>query len=508
MRDWYTAMMALSLLWLNTSGCQREDVPIDSRLVVLQSDCGAPPALASQKLSIDGAMFLDVAGRQVLLRGVNAGGRSKYPPFFPFPFQESGYPGQEDAGSFDVEMKLYVDKIAEWGMNVVRLPFSWEALEPERGRYDPVYTERLVAYAQHLSDRGIRVILDFHQDVYSRAFCGDGFPMWAHAEPDLPIPEVESCGQWFSAYLSKNNAVADAFERFWQNEDGLQDALLAMWRHVLQATKHIDGIVGVEVMNEPWEGKLNTADWAENYMKPLVEAFYDLVMEERKELIVFFGSAGTDTLSGKTVVHAPDRDHISFAPHFYDPMVYMLGTTAKKWNPPRVLNNFWASGVAWNTPVLIGEMGCRTAQKYCDTYTRAVYETIDSYPMHATTWEYSATKDDWNNEGFGLVGFGGVERPAADEVVRVYPAETAGTWQAFDFDRESLAATYRFDAEEQGWTEIVVPTRLYPDGFELRTEHPELCAAWDEERERIIIRSDLAGPQTLYLSSKKDVKAE
>lgn len=488
-------------MWLAlSSGCG------DSEDQVWRSDapdtCEPAPQLESQRLVVDGQMFQDTAGRQVLLRGVNAGGRSKFPPFFPFPFHESGYPSQEDADSFDVEMARYVDKLEEWGLNVVRLPFSWEAVEPVRGEYDAVYLERLTRYAQHLSDRGIRVILDFHQDVFSRAFCGDGFPLWAQEDPELPLPPIEDCASWFSAYLNGSGPVAEAFDRFWKNEDGLQDALLEMWRQVLRATKDVDGVIGAEVMNEPWEGKLATEDWAANYMKPLVENFYDVVMEERDELIVFFGSAGTDTLSGKTVVHAPDRDAIAFAPHFYDPIVYIMGTTSKKWNPPAVLNNFWQSGLDWNVPVLVGEMGCRTAQRHCDTYTRAVYDTIDTYPMHATSWEYSATKDDWNNEGFGLVEFGGVERPAADEIVRVYPAEIGGTWESFSFDRASRTASLRFVGDDAAWTELVVPPRLFPQGFEIVREEGKSCISWDEARGRVMIQSDGAGTQALTLRAR------
>lgn len=465
--------------------------------------CTDAPALESLRLVPDGQMFRDTAGRQVLLRGVNAGGRSKFPPYFPFPFQESGYPGQEDADSFDVEMTRYVDKLEEWGLNVVRLPFSWEAVEPVRGQYDTVFLERLGRYAQHISDRGIRVILDFHQDVFSRAFCGDGFPLWALEEPDHPIPAIEACGSWFTAYLSSSGPVADAFDRFWKNEDGLQDALLNMWRQVIRATKDVDGVIGAEVMNEPWEGKLDTQDWVENYMRPLVEDFYDVVMEERPELIVFFGSAGTDTLSGNTVVLAPARDVIAFAPHFYDPIVYLMGTKLGRWDPPAVLDNFWRSGVDWSVPVLVGEMGCRTEQLYCDTYTRAVYETIDTYPMHATSWEYSATKDDWNNEGFGLVEFGGVERPAADEIVRVYPAAIGGEWEKFSFDRDTLTASLRFVAEAGAPTEISVPPRLFPDGFEIERVEGESCIAWDAERGRVVLHSESDGPQELTLRARE-----
>lgn len=493
---------ALSLA-LGLTACSDDGDDDERGPNALQESCGEAPALPSQAIHTEGMFFEDALGRATLLRGVNAGGRSKLPPFFPFPFAESGYPGQEDASPFDDEMAQYIDKIEEWGLTAVRLPFSWEAVEPVRGEYDPVFVERLVRFAQAFSDRGIRVILDFHQDVFSRSFCGDGFPLWAQSDPERPIPPIEDCDTWFMQYMNPDNAVGVEFKRFWDNEDGLQDALMAMWRHVLQATAHIDGVVGAELINEPWEGPIPQDEWAADYLKPLMERFYDLVQEERPELVAFFGSAGTDTATGKTAVHKPDRDGMAFAPHFYDPTVYILGTGRGVWNPPKILGQFWETALAWEVPVLVGETGCRTAITGCDRYTRAVFETLDTYPMHATHWEYSATKDDWNNEGFGVVEFGGVERPAADELVRVYPLALAGTWGSFAFDREALRAELSFEARADEWSELVVPSRLYPEGVHVAAEGARVCVSGDDASgERLLIRAEEAGEVSLTITAR------
>lgn len=469
---------------------------------VLQESCGEAPTLSSPAIRAEGVFFEDALGRATLVRGVNAGGRAKFPPFFPFPFAESGYEGQEDAAPFDDEMAQYIDKIEEWGLTAVRLPFSWEAVEPVRGEYDAVFTDRLVRFAQAFSDRDIRVILDFHQDVFSRSFCGDGFPLWAQSDPERPIPPIEECDSWFMQYMNGDNDVGIEFARFWENEDGLQDALMEMWRHVIQATAHVDGVVGAELINEPWEGPIDQAVWAKDYLKPLLERFYDLVQEERAELVVFFGSAGTDTATGNTAVHKPERDGVAFAPHFYDPTVYVFGTSRGIWNPPKILGRFWDTALEWNVPVLVGETGCRTAVVGCDRYTRAVFETLDSFPMHATHWEYSATIDDWNDEGFGVVEFGGVERPAADELVRVYPLALAGTWGSFVFDREALRAELSFDARADEWSEVVVPSRLYPDGVHVAAEGARVCVSGDASGERLLVRADEQGPVTLTITAR------
>ena len=464
--------------------------------------CAEPLELETLALRTDGQLFLDAADRQVLLRGVNAGGRSKFPPYFPFPFAESGYPNQADAEPFDVELARYTQRILDWGHNVVRLPFSWEAVEPVRGSYDAVYVDRLVAMAQHASDQGLRVVLDFHQDVYARPFCGDGFPLWAISEPVPEIPDVEDCGNWFSAYLSSSSRVAQEFERFWANEDDLQDAFIDMWAHVIQATAEVDGVVAFEMMNEPFKGSIPAREWVDDILLPLFQRFADTVQEHRPGATAFIGSEGTDTLTGSTALVRPEGDNIGYAPHFYDPIIYIFSTSAGRWDPPAILDNYFQTSTSWQVPALVGEFGCRTREARCDEYLRDVYDTMDGYPLHATAWEYSATVDDWNNEGFGLVEFGGAELPAANEVVRVYPMAIAGRWGSFSFDRETLGAELSWTAEAGGITELSAPARLYPRGPSVQFEEGRGCASWDQASQRLVVRTDAAGATRIRLSAR------
>ena len=110
------------------------------------------------RLHADSGWLRDDAGRIVLLRGANVSGRSKTPPFVPF------------------DDPRWFDPLQDWGMNAIRLLVTWEGIEPERGRYDRSYLERVASLAREAGERGLAVVVDFHQDLYARAFGGDGAP--------------------------------------------------------------------------------------------------------------------------------------------------------------------------------------------------------------------------------------------------------------------------------------------------------------------------------------------
>ena len=91
-------------------------------------------------------------------RGVNIAANSKYPPFIPF----------EDARWWDL--------LASWGFNMVRLTLFWEAIEPQPGIYNLSYLDKVEKMVDQASVRGMYVLLDMHQDLYSRWLHGDGAP--------------------------------------------------------------------------------------------------------------------------------------------------------------------------------------------------------------------------------------------------------------------------------------------------------------------------------------------
>lgn len=198
------------------------------------------PAVRPEKagfVSVAGTNFLDGAGRPLLLHGVNVVEKSK----------ASGYMGDLTPSDFAA--------IRNWGMNFVRLGVFWDGLEPEPGRIDEVYLDRVALMVSWARAAGLYVMLDMHQDLYSVRF-SDGAPAWATLDEGKPHAQGPV---WSDAYYV-SEAVQSALDNFWANAPapdgvGLQDHYARVWRRVAERFKDEPAVVGFDLMNEPFPGR-------------------------------------------------------------------------------------------------------------------------------------------------------------------------------------------------------------------------------------------------------------
>ncbi len=441
------------------------------------------------RLTAKGRHLFDADGRVVLLRGVNAGGRSKLPPFLPFPFAEAGVdaPALEDAAA------AYAERARLWGCNCVRLPFTWEAVEPERGRYDDVFLERYVALARAFGERGMRVVVDFHQDVFARPFAGDGFPLWAVPEGDWPAPNPHL---WFLGYV-QHAGVQQAFDRFWANEDGLRDAFAAMWRHVATRLWREPYVVGFEVINEPGWGSADAMTWAPEVLTPFYTEMVAVIREVAPGALVFFDSTGAEALSAKTFLERPLGDGLVFAPHYYEGSVILTGSWNGRGDFVKALGAWDETGAAWDVPVLLGEFGCQAHVDRAVEYVRAHYEAMDGLWMHGTQWEYSTDTLDWNDEGLSLCAPDGSENGTVEALVRAYPRAVAGRNPTFRYDASTRTGVLSCAALE-GVTEVAAPARLYPETLAVSLSGPAATGAtWEASDGVLRVRTTGSGALTI-----------
>ena len=254
----------------------------------------------------------DAAGREVLLHGAAAVGMEDvaYPnanggPAL-FPVAPSAYAGRCPAASplipqpplCEVQASLPAfqqsiapgsgDDFAQMralGFNVVRLVLDWSQLEPTAGTYSTTYLNRVAQVVGWARQQGIYVILDMHQDQYSRYIVpaakgtapsgcspsggGDGAPGWAVQADGKP-----ACALFGIDEL--NPAESASFYNFWQNSTvtaprgqapgtGLQDHYIGALAALARRFQNSTAVLGYELMNEPQPGTLSSPPAANGY---------------------------------------------------------------------------------------------------------------------------------------------------------------------------------------------------------------------------------------------------
>ncbi len=111
------------------------------------------------------------------------------------------------------------------GFDVARLVLNWSQLEPTPGTYSATYLNRVAQVVGWARQQGIYVILDMHQDQYSRYILpasgasapsgcspsggGDGAPAWAVQDDGKP-------GCALIGIDELNPAESASFANFWQ----------------------------------------------------------------------------------------------------------------------------------------------------------------------------------------------------------------------------------------------------------------------------------------------------
>ena len=219
--------------------------------------------------------LLDDAGREVVLRGFNVTASTKLASTGHLPFRSTA-----DAVASAQAMRDLT------GASVVRLLVSWEGVQPTPTTIDEAYLAAITAQVQAFTDRGIRVFVDWHQDIYAAAlfgpsswYSGNGAPRWVIDAGRYPKEFCGICVSWGQNALN-NQAVKLAFTDLWTNAPlttpegvfGVQDAYIAqlgatvryLATHLPAASQEL--VLGVDPFNEPSPGTLDPATFEPKYL--------------------------------------------------------------------------------------------------------------------------------------------------------------------------------------------------------------------------------------------------
>lgn len=373
----------------------------------------------------------------VILRGVNVAGNSKIPPFVPF------------------SDTTRLDPVKEWGMNVIRLVLIWEAIEPEPGKYNGEYIDAVEALVSAAGERGIYVILDMHQDMFSRYLnggCGDGAPSWA-IDPSIPQDKPandERCIDWVNGLNDKN--VLRAFDSFYANVNGVRDHYISMWAHIAQRFGDHPAVIGYDLMNEPIGDEVSQ-------IAPLYEDAGAAIRVVDPDGILFI-EPSILTSFGAIYSQLPPLSlgNYAYAPHFYSASL-LISDIFSTSEADKSFTDFNSKvEELGGVPLLLGEFGMYPEKVKVSEYIADIYRRLDDCFYGGTQWNYcpgwdSTRLDGWNRENYSIIDDRGNIRQ--NFKVRAYAQRIAGIPKKFEVSDKRV----RLEWENQ--PELAAPTLLY-----------------------------------------------
>ena len=422
------------------------------------------PAVAAdgEPLANDSGTIVAPDERRPILHGVNV--VYKHPPFLP---------PEDEFGAADA------DAIAALGFNTVRLGFIWEGMQPERPEaggpaVDEAYLDRYAELVELLTSRGIYVLIDSHQDLYSSVFGGEGAPPWAVL--DYGFPYFPGISYWSANYFFQP-AIWLAFESFWTNRAGIQHAYIDMWRVLAERFAGNPMVLGYEIMNEPWPGT-DFLNGTKNAAK--LESFYRQAIEAIRTVddthMIFWEPPVTSQLGVKSPITDLGAANLALSFHVYCPFtIARIFTVANGlWFAPlcespnrSAIRGYDAARVPTDSAWILTEFGAT------DVVTDVALTTAlaDDFLVGWMYWSWKQYDDPTGdpNEGLVVSDSGPIDYKAKVRMLdRTFARMVAGDASEMSFDPYSgrFEFAYEPDHSIDAPTEIwVAVDRHYPDGY-------------------------------------------
>lgn len=169
-----------------------------------------------------------------------------------------------------------------------------------------------------LAASGIYTIVDAHQDLLSRKYCGEGMPDWAvMGEGAAPFPEpmgqqypldmtgypsLSDCYKLMFGIYYMSDKVCKDMQALYDNKDGIQDYFVKFWQAVVSALRGKPGVLGWELLNEPFAGDIyshptyliESGKSDQVNLVPMYERLHDAIRALDDTAVLFFEPAVTD----------------------------------------------------------------------------------------------------------------------------------------------------------------------------------------------------------------------
>ena len=365
-------------------------------------------------LDSDGHDLRDAAGRIAILRGVNA----RVAGVFDVSFDDGRAPLEPIPALTDADCA----EMRRLGFDLLRLPINWSGVEPSPGDDDDGYLDAVEDAVRCADAAGLYVLIDLHQDAYSKEIGEDGAPLWAIQPPPTMLlgGPLDDLGQ-----RRASRQVEDAFDSLFApgDPDGLQAAYRAMLAHVAARFATDPAVVGFEIINEP----VAPSETLDPFQ---VAAATALRRAAPGKLVFFEPPAVRNFLDSQPLASAPfPVAGAVYAPHAY---TYVFGAQEASLADMTEddlavgIDNARAEADAWGVPLYIGEFGIGPDQTRADDWMRFEGQLHDRYLASDSFW--------------------------------LWKERSQGRWGLFDYD--DTAGTWTERPQVVAWVSRLHPARI------------------------------------------------
>ncbi|CAA0079587.1 Uncharacterised protein [Halioglobus japonicus] len=400
--------------------------------------------------------LVDDLGREISVRGINA----RIEGLFDVTFDD-GRTALEPIPEFtreDAQAMVYQ------GFNVLRLPINWSGMEPHEGQFSQAYFEKLDEVIQLSREAGLYVLLDFHQDAWSKEIGEDGAPLWAIVPPPEELLEgpLEDLGERrFSAQ------VLAAFQGFFENTEGIQDRFLPVWKHLIGRYAAHPEVIGFEPMNEPFVSHFDPSQ------QSLYDFYYKLLpamreLDNRHMLWMEPGVIRNYGISAPLLAEPFPDSNIVYCPH-----IYPLGidaTSYEDWQTWLATNfsNMRKEANSWGGALVLGEWGTHPDSPESEPYIQAMQEAADEFGSGQILWLWKEdSQGSWGFYDFDTASNSWVLRDSAARLFsKPYAQAVPGKLLTHNFDPQTKVLEFSFEAtgNERAGVLLYLP-ELWFDGL-------------------------------------------
>jgi endoglycosylceramidase len=424
-----------------------------------------PAGGATPQLRRDGPWSVDGAGRVVLLHGVNA--VWKLTPYTP-PETAEGFIAQD------------ADFLARNGFNAVRIGILFSGVMPQPGVIDQGYLDAWQRVIDLLAARHIWVMIDFHQDLFTERFQGEGFPAWAVHQPltsALPDPAFGFPANYFTPQVS------EVFDQLYANAGGVRDKVAQAWAAVAERFRHQPYLMGYDLINEPWPGT-DFATCANPFVCPgdatELAGYLDALRrairtKDRSNIVWYEPNVLFDFGAGSGLPGPVDDPQLGLSWHNYCLPAALLHAQGLSDLPGcedlegLVFDNARSLAARLGATQVLSEFGASDDLADIALVTQQADDNLVGWQY----WHYKLWRDPTTeSQTSGAQGLfvkdddlRTLKPEKADLLIRSYPMATAGTPRDLDYDPVSGELTYTYSPGRGGLTDVFISPRRLLNGY-------------------------------------------